>query len=92
MSTKNNLPIATYQTGPEETFLVGTKEQIKVLAKTLLDAVEDTSEEEFFGVVAGVNVLKSSILDAKGDFSFDHIVVVKDSEDKDKIFYSVQNT
>ena len=92
MSTKNDLPVATYQTGPEETFLVGTKEQIEAFAKTLLDAVQNTSEEEFFGVPAKVKVLKKPVLDSKGDFSLDHIVVVKDIEDKDKIFYSVQNT
>ena len=92
MSTKNDLPVATYQTGPEETYLVGTKEQIEELAKTLLDAVQNTSEENFFGVPAEVNVLKKPIMDSKGDFSIDHIVIVKKAEDKDKIFYSVQNT
>lgn len=92
MTTKNDLPVATYQTGPEETFLVGTKEQIEALAKTLLDAVQNTSEEKFFGVQAGVKVLKKPIMDSKGDFSIDHIVVVKNTEDKDIILYSVQNT
>ena len=92
MSNKLGLPIATFQTGPEETFLVGTKAQIETFANSLLNAVKNTSEEEFFGVTAQVNCLKKTILDSKGDFSFDHVVVVKSNEEKDEIFYRVQNT
>lgn len=79
------------QTGPEESFLIGTPEQLKEFANAILAAIEKTNEQDFFGVNANVCALERSLLDGKGTVMIDHIVAVKDDETKNEVFYNVYN-
>lgn len=85
-------PLVTHQTGENESFLIGTREQLLSLAESIVQAVNSAKPSEFFGH----RVLTSNILygklDSKGELGIDEVVIVESDEQKDAVFYTVYNS
>ena len=85
-------PLITYQTGPDESYLIGTKEQLIAFANAIISAVDGARPGQFFGQPARVTHFTEGILDRKAEISLDEVVVVDSNEKKDATFYAVYNS
>ena len=92
MSNQNSFPILAYQTGPDESYLIGTKEELLSFAQKIVSAVEESKPGIFFGHAASVKYISKDILDSKGEVDIDAIVLVANSQAKDEIFNSIYNS
>jgi hypothetical protein len=85
-------PLVTCQTGSNESFLIGTREQLLSLAESILQAIHSAAPNNFFGHSVLTSNTLSGKLDSKGDLGIDEVVVVETDEQKDAVFYSVYNS
>ncbi|MFK8013134.1 MAG: hypothetical protein AB8B80_13925 [Marinicellaceae bacterium] len=80
MSKERNAgPLITAQTGWEESFLIGTEDELLGFAESIINAVKAAKDDDFFGEKAKT----SKFHQVTGQYSevlFDWLVVTKDSE------------
>ncbi|MDH5231599.1 MAG: hypothetical protein OEY38_16175 [Gammaproteobacteria bacterium] len=90
--TLDDRPLITYQTGENESYLIGTEEQLLSFANSIIEAVSLAKPDNF----SGENVLVSNsiqgTLDSKAEIRLDEVVVVENNEQKDRIFYKIYNS
>jgi hypothetical protein len=92
MKPETTYPIITTQTGLDEAFIIGTREELIAFANSILDAVQDVKPDVFFGVNAHASDLISGSLDSISQVRIDWLVVAKTPEEKREIFYKVYNS
>mgnify|MGYP001050261382 FL=1 len=85
-------PLITYQTGENETYLIGTEEQLLSFAQAIIDSVNSAKGEEIWGESVKVSKLIHGSLDSKAEIQIDEVVVVANDEQKDRIFYEIYNS
>ena len=85
-------PLITYQTAENESFLIGTEEQLLSFAQSIIQAVKSAEPDDFFGEKVLVSGLVRGKLDSKAGFQLDEVVVVKSNEQKDALFYRIYNS
>ncbi len=85
-------PLITYQTGPDESYLIGTKEQLLAFANAIISAVNGATPDDFFGQPARVSHFTERILDGKAEIGLNEVVVVDTNKKKDAIFYAMYNS
>ncbi|WP_144391797.1 hypothetical protein [Pleionea sediminis] len=89
---KANKPLITYQTGENESYLIGTKEQLIEFANSIIDSVKSAKPEEFFGMKVLVSNDIHGSLDSKAEIQLDAVIVTESDEQKDAIFYNIYNS
>ncbi len=92
MTQSSDKPLITHQTGLDESYLIGTKEQLLAFADAIISAVNRATPDDFFGQPARVTHFTKGILDSKADIGLDEVVVVDTNEKKDAIFYAVHSS
>ncbi|MGH1378958.1 MAG: hypothetical protein ACRBB3_09070 [Alphaproteobacteria bacterium] len=85
-------PLITYQTGEEESFLIGTKEQLIKFAEQILESVNNANTDNFFGEKVMTSRTLSRVLDGKGSLQIDELVITDNDEQKSEIFYKIINS
>lgn len=80
MSSSSDKALITYQTGPDESYLIGTKEQLLEFAATIVRAVESATEDNFWGCPVAITHFESAVLDSKAEVGLDDVVVVETNE------------
>ena len=85
-------PLITYQTGENESFLIGTEKQLLSFAQSIIDAVQSAKPEHFFGEKVLVSGLLRGKLDPKAEIGVDEVVVVGNDQQKDALFYRIYNS
>lgn len=85
-------PIVTYQTGPDESVLIGTEQQILKLAQALIDSVINAkpARPEIYG---GHMLFESDVvygkLDPCGTTALDWVLVTASPEETKKVIQAV---
>ena len=92
MKQEETFPIITSQTGLDEAFLIGTREELIAFANSIINAVESVNPDVFFGVPADTSSLVSRRLHAISDVKFDWLVVTNTAEEKEDLFYKIYNS
>lgn len=82
--------VITAQTGWNEAFLVGTKEELLALAQNIIDSVNDAKDDEFFGEEVKTSNLLAGKLAPHSEVQFDWIAITKDSEQTLEISHKIQ--
>ena len=82
----------TYQTGENESYLIGTKEQLLKFAQTIIKSVNEAVPTEFFGEEVLSSQQIHGSLDGKAEIQLDEVVVTTDSQQTDRIFYNIYNS
>jgi len=82
--------VITAQTGWNEAFLVGTKEELLAFAQNIIDSVNNAKEDEFFGEEVKTSNLLAGKLASHSEVQFDWIAITKDSEQTLEISHKVQ--
>ena len=85
-------PLITYQTGENESFLIGTEEQLLSFAQAIVEAVKSAKPDDFFGEKVLVSGMLRDKLDSKAEIRFDEVVVVESNEQKKAVFYKIYNS
>lgn len=67
----------TYQTGSNESFLIGTREQLLSLAESILQAAHSAAPDNFFGHSVLTSNILSGTLDSKGDLGIEEKVILE---------------
>ena len=84
-----NKPVITYESHESESFLIGTEEQLLKFAEKIIEATKNAKAKDFFGEkVKASNDIEGS-LDSKAEICLDWLVVTKDNDQKDKLFYKI---
>ncbi len=83
-SSRQSLAAIIYQTGPDESFLVGTEQQLRALAHGILDQIEAARGSR---EVWGVSVKESGgrLTELWGDACVDGMFVTKSERDTKKL-------
>ena len=84
--SSSDQPIITYQTGENESYIIGTKEQILNFANTIIKAVENAEPTDFVGEEVLSTSFTTAILDSKGEVGIDEVFIVKDDDQKNDVF------
>ena len=90
--TSEDRPLITYQTGENESFLIGTKRQLLSFANSIIEAVSSAKADDFFEEKVFVSKSISGFLDSKAEIQLDEVVVVESNEQKDRIFFKIYNS
>jgi len=72
--------------------LIGTKDELILFAKSIIDPIESAEPKEFWGENARVHHFNHGILDGKAEIGIDEVVVVDSDKEKDDIFYKIYNS
>ena len=89
---KKEKPLITYQTGPNESYLIGTKDQLLNFANSIIDSVNSAKTDKFLGVDVLVNNIISTELDSKAEIQIDEVIVVENDKLKNELFYKIYNS
>ncbi|WP_299583566.1 hypothetical protein [uncultured Microbulbifer sp.] len=86
MSNRENQgPIITSQTGWDESFLIGTEEELLAFAQGIVDSVKAAKEDSFFDEATKTSNHIYGKLGVSSEVQFDWLVVTKDTEQTLKI-------
>lgn len=87
---ENEGPIITAQTGWDESFLIGTEEELLAFAQSIVDSVRSAKEDSFFEEETKTSNHIYGKLGASSEVQFDWLVVTKDNDQTLKIGHKVQ--
>ena len=88
--TENSMdrPTIVYQTGPDESVLIGTESAILSFAASLLKSVADARSEEFLGVEVRSSDKINEALNNLGSCALDWVIVTKSDADTQELIHS----
>ncbi|WP_409306637.1 hypothetical protein [Pectobacterium sp. B1J-3] len=89
MSKPITSPIIACQTGFDEAFLIGTREELLDFANAIIEAVDKVQPDICFGVTVKTSNLLAEKLDVKSEVRLDYLVVTETPEEKEVIFQKV---
>lgn len=92
MKPEKTFPIITSQTGLNEAFLIGTREELECFANSILEALNSVKPDVFFGFPTETSDLVSGNLDGISEVKLDWLVVTKTSKEKQEMFYKIYNS
>ena len=78
-------PIIEYQTGPDESVVVGSEKEILALEKSLIESVVSSEDEEFGGVQLKSSNNVAGVLDPIGGVALDWVLITKTEDDKKEV-------
>jgi hypothetical protein len=81
--------VATYETGANESLLIGTEAQLLSFAKSIIESVIESKSENFWGEEVLVSDRVYGALDPRGAIAFDWIAITENDEQKDTIFSTI---
>lgn len=85
----NSMPAIMYETGDDEAFLVGTKDEIKAFARALLDALQTTSESQnYLGI--SCKSIKTPSTETWGYTCIEGLIVTESVKDKKKLINAIR--
>lgn len=91
MSGTRNLPAIMYETGPEESALIGTRDQLAVFARSILDRLDEIRDEsDYHGVAVRFLAPGNGLTESLGDIAIDGIVVVASESDRRKLLNAIR--
>ena len=90
MSVPRDRPVIMYETGPDESALIGTHEQLARFARTILDQLAQLGDESnHHGVDVRFLQVDPGLNDPLGDIAIDGIVVVANESDRRKLVNAI---
>lgn len=91
MSVLSDRPAIMYETGPDESALIGTRDQLATFAQTILDRLDQRgSERNYHGVEGILLATDHGLTDPLGDIAINGLVVVADEWNRRKLVNAIR--
>lgn len=78
-------PAIHYQTGPDESVLIGSRDSVLRFALALIESVETLEESDMDGVRVEESSAIQGSLDPLGEFGLDWVIIPPDDESREAI-------
>lgn len=87
--TASNRPVMTYETGPDESYLIGTEAELLSMAGLIERSVEEARPGHFLSMEGRSFRFESSLLDSKSDIGITRTFVVESAFEKEELLQRV---
>jgi len=92
VDTSSDKALITYQTGENESYFIGTKQQLLSFANSIIESVNSAKPDEFWEEKVLTSKLIHGCLDSKAEIQLDEVIVVENNDQKDSVFYKIYNS
>lgn len=82
-------PFILYETGPDESFLLGTREELVAFAQKILQSLDEPMMENSYQEIP-FQMANVALNDSLGDATIDNLFVVASIEDKHKLVNKIR--